>query len=403
MQQLRRRRESSPRGAYLRLLGIGLFCWLVGSLACRPAWSPDGTKILFSAVSPDGNAARLVIHDLEKGETTTLGSFPNPTGDAGPVGVAWLPDSRHYLAVLLNSQKGEDADPELLLGDVRGIESVKRIRLDRSRGGGSGLLLAPPLVRGDYAYLGGKEMLRVHLTTLELEYQRVGEIEEVLILFGRPEGQTVFFMGQEEAARGVDADIPVGVLRGEDRRPEIWADLQALGYPKLAALPAVSEDEKTIVIAVKEDRGRGDNDSELLWITAEGVQRRLRLSTDSPRVELINLQLHTDGDRLFLAMARQVNGESSAAEVGVAEVDLSDGSLRFRAVQLWPNINADNASFSSMQMQLSPAGDKIAISTAAPLDDGPLPTGACYIVDLSRVDPETGAWPVTEIKPPENR
>ena len=59
---------------YEKLAGLAAVAALiVYSLACRPAWSPDGTRVVFTYGNDD--LVGLAMHDLRDGSTRSLISF----------------------------------------------------------------------------------------------------------------------------------------------------------------------------------------------------------------------------------------------------------------------------------------------------------------------------------------
>ena len=97
------------------LTAVGWIALLLYILACRPSWSPDGSKLLVSYYDPKTDEAGVAVLDRTTGNTRSVfsrpsehflsGIIPVQWDDAGEHAILWLKEEGELLFLPINSSE----------------------------------------------------------------------------------------------------------------------------------------------------------------------------------------------------------------------------------------------------------------------------------------------------------
>ena len=149
----------AARRAWVRLATLFSLAVLLWTISCRPAWSPDGSKLLFPARQGEGAASRAALaeYELESGKSRFLQRLP---ADAAGVAV-W--DEQGGRWVLVSAHSVEDS---WMVVTTFGGDGEVRKQHDVKVGARNVLtMLGEPVVLGGHVFLMGKRAMRIDLDT----------------------------------------------------------------------------------------------------------------------------------------------------------------------------------------------------------------------------------------------
>jgi len=376
-------RHTESRSAAFTI--FGLLAFLLYSLACRPSWSPDGSKLLYSYYNSDTGEAGVALFDRATGTTRSIFVVPRPSYDrlipaqwetGGERAVVW-PKGQELLLLPLESSK--PAQPFELPEDV------------------SARVLPIPEVAGNLYFSGGA-VSKVDLRTGEVTSR---ETEKDPALYGGRD--SVYYLAKlfepvsgsddEERVRGYE----IGTLDLDELtlRPLFELDrkvLQTHGGDELFWTVAFDPKGDRMALTLV-----GVTGASILVCSQAGLLETIMPELPFERYDLRGLQWSLDGKSLYAAVLSPDTSEDRTL-FSVAEIPLRGAPPRLiRIAQINAEFNGRGCGYcGSLQIALSPDGSTLATSTALlEPEDIKEDDRALYLVDLT--DP---ARKVTKFPPP---
>src|SRR5687767_8665834 len=87
---------------------LALSLWAAAVIACRAAFSPDGSRVLFPFFDVAGKQSGVGLHDLRNGKTEVLLSMSHAEdNDGSPLQPQWTPDGKRAVITWVE-KKGRD-------------------------------------------------------------------------------------------------------------------------------------------------------------------------------------------------------------------------------------------------------------------------------------------------------
>ena len=366
------------------MVGIGaLMAYLV---ACRPSWSPDGSKVLFPYFNPETQVPGIALFDRETGTTKSVFVDPswNKSGqDLVIPSAQW--DRRGKRAIVVWADG--DNRPEGLHVRVVAVDGESPAREHVLELGElqPGAPLGMPLPESDGClFAAGKSYLaRLDLETGRIERRQLEHGRQV-ILVGRE--NEVYYLGVLPHS----LEIELGALDRKTLARKPGARLPMQEVSEISPYFAVGKDGSVFVLA-----GKKEGKYHLFLVSGEGLEKSIPLELSPGDCQLGNLEWSPDGKTVYAALfGKQERQEAS--EVGIAEIAVDTGSIRVTPIlKLKERTEVDLLRY-YFQIALSPDGKTIAASSTY-LFDALEKWEDCglYLVDLT--SPERK---VTKIAPP---
>lgn len=394
-----------PRHPLLALLALTLLAAYV--LACRPAFSPDGSKILLSTAGEAEHSSDLFIFDRKASQWSRLLTVAQTQGDTAIISANWSARGTQVVAAWA-SDKDQLQVAVLPIGRpgatrVFTIASVEDPLLS---------LVGPPVLHRHFAIVGGHDLTILNLHTGEVSRQPVLTRQDTnaptpsIQLINQ--GGGVYY--QMEAGSRLSAGR---VDLADPKHPRLQPILEA----PLGAKTGKNEGGGMIAFSRVGTRFaliQGDVDDQQLEIYRDAqLEHSIKFGAIHAGTILGNLAWSADGKTLYatgfkpltpgpIAKALHV-GHEALHKVGIPtketppldmEVVLCEiplGSSRWRETPLYRISKVRNDAFLFChQIALSPDGDVIASSTG--ITDDPQVERALYLVDLRRENRPIKKW-----------
>ena len=363
------------RGFHIVLSMIGLGALMAYVVACRPSWSPDGSKLLLACWSQQRNQSVITLFDKATGKTSVV--FEAPAGC-----MAWCQWDR----------KGQNAIVAFVkdLGGPQKLE-VHLIPVDSQKPGRKYEIEAVectpgiplPEVNGNLL-VGGNPLVRLNLETGEVQRRPVEDREEVILV---GEGDRIYYcskIGEE--------DYEVGTVDPEKLSLEPLAGLPGKEVGEVFPLIAVAKDGSAIAV-----NSRKEGQSFLLLIRGKELQKPVALQFPQETHELGNLQWSPDQKTVYAALGAK-QADEKRARLGVGEISVASGVVRvipvLEAVGQGNGMDVD-AWILDFQIALSPDGKTIAAACTYLKESPDQGDRALYLVDLTSPDRKVKRIPLS--------
>jgi WD40 repeat protein len=390
------------RWLHVILLVVGMAAWVIFILACvgGPAWSPDGSQILFAYRDVENSRTAVALYDRTSRTTTTI--FAQPAAQEGALAVEpqWQKDGSRAFIVVYQPVPGssDDGSCELISIPVKSNVPLQAYAMGITDG-----CTGPALPQLDgKVYFGGKDLRWIDLMTGEVESRNipdgVGSISE-------HDGQ-LFYLRQVSRNQG-NAD--------EKKPAEDGREFGRIDLKELTLKPAFSLwKSETTALGIKGDLSpvfwetggsrmaliakEDESDKVLFLEEGKGISRVLAPDLGVKGIRLGNLVWSRDGKTLYAA-AMTKGEQEKTQQYWLAEIPVggTPGRMtKIAPIQAEMNDDLDTYLRVSMQVSLSPDGSLIA-ATPAVLGKDTLASRdrALFLIDVR--DP---ARPITRIPIP---
>lgn len=360
------------------LVIIGIFGLLTCVFACRPSWSPDGSKILFPYYDPKTRDVGLALHDLVAEETRSLFARRSARWDDRVVIGQWGPEGKR--AVLFSGEK------EILTLPLDRSRPTRRIEVPGDVLCGAG----PWPVIGDRLFCCGERVFRIDLTDGSVVSRTYGDVDSTVILGA---GESIIYLRFLD--KGHDfVGYELGEVDPENLKTEpsfrlSLRMLEAHGIQELEGSIAFDPGEGRLAMTARTESGYV-----VLFLGPDGVESVLHPALPAEHVKLGNIQWARDSDRL-LAAASTPGSKHGSTLLSLADIPLAGGHSKLYPVV---ELRKSYAYFEPFEIQiaLSPDGTTVALATTY-LDAGEVAVEdrALYLLALDQPSqpPNKIVWP----------
>lgn len=364
--------------AHRRLLAVLCLTTAAAIFACRPAWSPDSSRVLYPG-KVDGKLAFAEYH-VETGANRLVMVTEQPKTMAQPI----------YLSndeLLLVSNKSNESQPLLV--------TRKRIRdADKATPGpfeiqtdsnAQDFTILPPVVIGDQLFLGGKSLTRIDLESGRTTRVDLPEGAKELVL--NPRGDGICYVTTRQ--KGKEHEWELGIVD-----PKTLATRKLFAAPapkgtdlgwKVLPLPAFSKDLSRVALPGERIKASGQEDAEVaILVFHDGkLETVMPLGKSEKEVGIGSLAFSAD-DATVLAVIARAQGERQG--FALYENSLRDHATRetllLQAPQMAPAQTPALIPVLQMQLSLSPDGKWAAVTTSYVSDDADQDK-ALLLIDVS--------------------
>jgi len=375
----------AARWLHIALLGTAFAGWLIFILACvgGPAWSPDGSQILFAYRDVENARASVALYDRNR--NTVRAVFAQPIEDDKDevfVHPRWQMDGKRALIALFSgTPDGSENGCALISIPIKSKIPLQLYNLGKT----AGCVYAYPQM-GDQVYFAEKDLRSVDLKSGEVKSEKfkVGgqdSPEEEVVLSESKHDLRYQRMVRRPKKTGDpqpsdEYGQEVGIVQLSDTSLKasftFWeSDLPALGLESSASdlSPiAMAPNEATgAMIATKNGK---ESDRILLTEESRGIVRVLSPDLGRGRYCLGNLVWSLDGSTLYASVLTK--GESKeVSNYWLAEIPVDSGKARMTMISAIQHEMADDFGGDfmdtfrfSMDVALSPDGRWIAATPA---------------------------------------
>lgn len=362
---------------------FGLLCLAAYILACRPTFSPDGSRILFPSVNTKAKEFSVVLYDRTTQEAETILTLETSLASA-----QWSTNGQEVIVVWREREERDDNPLSVMVLPVGGKNPTRRFVLQAERGLGAGLPWSPPPVVGDYLFLGGEtSVCRVNLETGETKKEDFGEELKELLL--SRQGDQVYYLARlrDEADR-----FEIGTIDRETVSRIPIFQIEARDVGEMTGFLAISRDGFRIAIVGEKphepDKG---NLQRIVIFRGNRLETAIPVGSEVDPIALGNTEWSPDGATLYAAFSRKL-GDEGGSQLGVLEIPVAGTGPR-EIPLLNVAENSMNDFWLQFQIALSPDGMTIAAASTT-LDSVMEEDRALYLVDLATPERKVTKIPI---------
>ncbi|MBI4327968.1 MAG: hypothetical protein HY674_22285 [Chloroflexi bacterium] len=324
-------------------------------LACRPSFSPDGSKVLFPCLDPETQSASVVLYDRTTRKSERVFALPGAGGakEAPVLSAQWTPDGKQAVVIWHDEESKRFQVVVLPLGGRNPTRffQVPEVKGTASRPGDSALmsLVIPPPIVGRHLFLGGESLLRLDLETGEIKTEKISQEG---IYLTREGAQVYYFAGEDDEAE-------VGRLDTEKltRTPLLQLKAKEQGE-EFSPFLAFTKDGARIAVT----RGKEAN-AQLLIYRGRQLEKTIPIGSEKQPMALGNSLWSPDGKTIYAAAVLKPTGPAKDFQFAVCEVPVQGGDVRIIPLFVIDGSKGlDDAANMFFQIALSPDGKTLAAS-----------------------------------------
>ncbi len=370
----------------LTLVGIaGLVLFI---LACRPSWSPDGRKVLYSYTDEGAKKSAVAVFDRKTRTSRVLFEWWDETdsGEKAP-GAQWTKDGERVIVTIY-----EENGIQLLAIPVNAQKAYQAYTLKKMD---EAAFLPFPEVGNRLFLMSGDILVRVDLTTGAI-FRREWKEKPDCVLYDA--GNKVFYMNRIEEkaaeetkdkdAQKVQEETPeafeIGELEQSDLslRPFLTLKVEELKAKGIGSFTGLADvHPKSLRMAAAEDPLEG-KPARVLVIGKGGIEQVLEVGIKEKPYKLGNPQWSRDGKTVYVS-ALIHDKTKNTAEFAVVEVPLDGKATRIDRIEERPKSDFGDDYLEHAQIALSPDDQMIAVSNGHLENVRPERKGL-FLLDLSR-------------------
>ncbi|HEX6811245.1 MAG TPA: substrate-binding domain-containing protein [Planctomycetota bacterium] len=352
---------------WVRLITLAVLLALLACFACRPAWSPDGKRLLFHSRFAEERTG-IAMFDRDRGTAELL--FTPHGGKTASVPL-WLPDGTGAVVVWTAKDSDKQLSVTTLTFDPRGAGRSFTVR------GGDHLtnsIFVPPVVVGRRLFFADKGIRRLDLDSGDVK-EEDGAAGEQLVVTRRGEGVCYVSLQDGDDTRWeigtVDPDTLQRCPIQKAPADRLWA---------VQPMPAFTRDLARIALPARSCEEPGNH--------AILVFRDGELETELPidgNVDFGSLEWMPDGATLCASLCR-FDRDEQQLKWSLLETTISGSVSRETPIVHAPLPDGDAESMGrAFPVALSPDGRIAAVSTAF-IETLEEKDHGLYLVDLTHKD-----------------
>jgi dipeptidyl aminopeptidase/acylaminoacyl peptidase len=387
----------------IAIIGLALFI-----LACRPSWSPDGQKVMYSYWDKGAQESAVAVFDRKSRTSLVIFEMAKEGSSSAEVVLAqWAKAGIHGIVAV-----GDDAMHILALpqGPQKPVRLFTLQHVDDSDS--TGLLPFPQV--GDQLFVASpKSRTRINLKTGEIFTFQEKEKNACLLYEA---GQEVVYMrgieeqkpepkkegdtqkegevkkGTEEQKKSVTVAYEFGELdqKNLSLHPRVTLKVEELKAKGIAEpsgfLDVNPKNLKMASVEDEEDRG-----ARILVIGTNGIEQILEPSIKEKNYKLGNPQWSRDGRMVYVA-ALIDDEKTKNTKFAVVEVPLDGKGQRIDKIDEQPTKDFDDDYLTHAQLALSPDGQLIAVTRDA-FQNVPPEKKGLFLLDVSKPSRAVSFYP----------
>ena len=363
----------------LAIIGIGAF--VAYFVACRPSWSPDGSKVLFPYFNPKTPEMGIALFDRNTRKTRALFVMPSTDGTEPGDHFPWAQWDRAGEMAIVAWTAGENDLDELHVTLVP-VESQKPTRtfvlpdVDITPG--------LPIAEADGSlFVGGKSLIRLDLATGKVERRQAEEGREVVLVSHKDQ---VYYCSKVSSP---SEEYEIGTVDKKKLLLDPGLTLQEEEVGEIFPLMVVADDGSALAVTSTKDQKH-----RLLLVAGAELKKSIPLDFSAETHKLGNLQWSPDGETIYLALAAEVE-DGSPIQLAIGEVTVDTGAIRVTPVLRIRKTGEPEVLPLMYQIALSPDGKTMA--TAPTYLGNQLESEAdlaLHLVDLTSSDRKVSKIPV---------
>jgi hypothetical protein len=364
-------------GLQVVLGAIGVLALFIYVLACRPSWSPDGSKILFRTADSTGLGVALL--DVKTGAARML--FEVPISDDSNAkemiaAVQWARDGQRAIAVLIDNVKVT----RLLLLPVGSKQPARLVFMEELHAQFEYVTMPLP-ERNGQLFIPGNKLARVDLETGLVRSWATDSVEAVSL--AEQDGSIVYAMESRREPKGwefgeVDPESLTlrPFLRLEQADLAARIEAAGLGFKGLS-LPHLAPEPHGTRLALKAETSQGDV---IVVLDRGGFRQVARTRPEPAGCTIGNLQWAPGGRLLYAVDLMHATGSDTLVQYSLGEVPLDGGPARLDPIVRFQYASGPNWDDFNYQIALSPDGRRIAtMGSPESREDG---APYLYLIDL---------------------
>lgn len=396
-----------PRWLNIVLFAVALIGWLTFVVACvsGPAWSPDGSKILYGYHDSENQRSVIALYDRKTHKSRNLFSQPIPKDKKDEnflLVPAWQADGSRALVWTVTEAGDDEVHCVVASIPVNSQTPLQVFNLGKKVSCLAGSTM--PQV-GSKLYFGGDEQL----TTLDLA---TGEIDAIKIEGGS--GEIAEHNGQIVYVRGIKRPSPTAENKDAT---EDGLEVGQVDLREIKLLPSFALWQQDLNGTRMEDvvGASWEPGSSRIAVVVKGSESDSIMILDEKKVMIADLKpdLGVKGfhlgravwtpDRKALYSSAIFNGDKKGDYVyALAEIPVNVAQGRVTKIVGFHNESISDSDQSDLlyfglQVSLSPDGNTIAASTAALRDSVGESDRALFLIDVAH--PERR---IARVAPPKN-